>query len=55
VVGRLTRVEGEVHEGFAELGEKIESAADRDRHLEDSVRDLGERVARLERRNPESR
>jgi hypothetical protein len=42
--GRLGRVENgladlraEVHEGFAELGAKIESAADRDRHLEEKI------------------
>ncbi len=45
----------EVNEGFAELGQKIDSAADRDRHLEDRVQQLGDRVARLEARNPESR
>jgi ABC-type transporter Mla subunit MlaD len=62
VVDRLGRVEtgladlrGEVHEGFAELGDKIESAADRDRHLETSVQQLGERVARLEARSGEPR
>ncbi len=69
VEGRLERVEehlghldsglaglrAEVHEGFAELGEKIESAASRDRRLEDGLQQLGERVARLEGRNPEPR
>ncbi len=41
---RLGRVENgladlraEVHEGFAELGAKIDSAADRDRHLEEKI------------------
>jgi hypothetical protein len=31
VEGGLTDLRGKVHEGFAELGEKIDSAADRDR------------------------
>jgi chromosome segregation ATPase len=51
----LDDLRGEVHEGFAELGQKIDSAADRDRHLEQSVQQLGERVARLEARQPEPR
>ncbi len=51
----LDGLRGEVHEGFAELGQKIESAADRDRHLAQSVQQLGERVARLEARQPEPR
>jgi ABC-type transporter Mla subunit MlaD len=62
VVERLDRVEtgladlrGEVHEGFAGLGQKFESAAARDRRLEDGLQQLGERVARLEGRDPESR
>lgn len=62
VEGRLEHVEtgladlrGEVHEGFASLGAKIESAATRDRRLEDGLQQLGERVARLEGRNPEPR
>lgn len=55
VVDRLARLEGEVHEGFADLGQKIESAAERDRHLEESVQQLGERVARLEAQATPSR
>jgi chromosome segregation ATPase len=55
VRGGLADLRGEVHEGFADLGQKIESAADRDRHLEQSVQQLGERVARLEARSPEPR
>jgi predicted nucleic acid-binding Zn-ribbon protein len=51
----LDGLRGEVHEGFAELGQKIDSAADRDRHLEQSVQQLGERVAKLEARSPEPR
>ena len=46
----FAELRGEVHEGFAELGQKIDSAADRDRHLEQSVQELGERVAALEAR-----
>ncbi len=53
--GGLDDLRGEVHEGFAELGQKIDSAATRDRHLEHSVRQLGERVAKLEARSPEPR
>jgi BMFP domain-containing protein YqiC len=45
----------EIHEGFADVGQKLDSAADRDRHLEDRVQQLGDRVARLEARNPEPR
>ncbi len=33
----LADLRGEVHEGFAELGQKIESAAERASHLEKSV------------------
>jgi ABC-type transporter Mla subunit MlaD len=62
VVERLDRVEtgladlrGEVHEGFAGLGQKLDSATARDRRLEDGLQQLGERVARLEGRDPESR
>ena len=47
----LADLRAEVHEGFAELGSKIVSAAERDRHLEEDVRELGERVARLEARS----
>ena len=51
----LAGLRAEVHEGFAELGQKITSAAERDRHLEGDLRTLGERVARLEARVPETR
>ncbi len=44
----LANVRGEVHEGFADLGQKIVSAAERDSRLEGYVRALAERVARLE-------
>ena len=46
---------GELHEGFADLGSKIDSSAARDRHLEEHVRELGERVAKLEARTSETR
>jgi hypothetical protein len=45
----------EVHEGVTGLVQKIESAAARDRRLEDGLHQLGERIARLEGRNPEPR
>jgi uncharacterized protein (DUF3084 family) len=53
--GGLEDLRGEVHEGFAKLGQKIDSAADRDRHLEQSVQQLGERVAKLEARSADPR
>ncbi len=37
VVAGVADLRAEVHEGFAELGEKIESAAARDRHLEEKI------------------
>ena len=51
----LADLRGELHEGFIDLGSKIVSAVERDRRLESDVRGLGERVARIEARLPETR